>query len=124
LLKMTPKSPRPSRSHPLSPEGLRDLLKTAEVGDPDYFAQKQREIEDHKFLQNNAQLIYFAAVGADRKQLAVALHLSLRTIETYYGRLLDILDCVNTAHLVGKAFEKKYLVVEGGEIKINKEALL
>jgi DNA-binding NarL/FixJ family response regulator len=120
---MTPKSPKSTRTESIDFCRIQELLQTAVSERVEDIAERE-EKRKRDFLRNHLAYLYLAAVGADRKQMAKAMNLSLRTIEAVYGKLLDLTDCLNVAHLVGTAFERGYLVVEGGEIKINKEALL
>lgn len=120
---MTKKSQKATRESPLTAEALKELMKSAIADDLAAYAEKAEQRKRH-FLRTHLEYLYFLAIGADRKQVAEALNLSIRTVEAHYGTLLELLDCLNAAHMVGRAFELGLLIIDEGKVKMNKEALL
>lgn len=82
--------------------------------------QSQRRLQQHfALLHHGLPLVYMAATGLSRQQMAEARNLSRRTIEAHFDKLIQELDCEGTPHLIGKCFELGYLYVEDGVIKLN-----
>jgi DNA-binding NarL/FixJ family response regulator len=97
---------------PSSTESLLALVR-------EHYVERRRQQQHENTLRRLLPLVYFSAIGMTRKEMASAAGLSIRTIEANFQQLLEELDCRSAPHIVGKCFERGYLVVVDGEIKLN-----
>jgi hypothetical protein len=99
---------------PSSTESLLALVR-------EHYVERRRQQQHENTLRRLLPLVYFSAIGMTRKDMAEAAGLSIRTIEANFQVLSFELDCESVPHLVGKCFQKGYLVVVDGEIKLNEQ---
>lgn len=60
----------------------------------------------YQLTKRQAECVFHLAMGKTKKEIAQYLHLSVRTIETYWNQIKDKLNCNNRSHLIEILHEK------------------
>lgn len=74
------------------------------------------EVRKENFRKKEIEIIIHLANGMNSRQIGQLMKLSFRTVDTYIRDMLNRHNLANRAHLVGKAYENRVILVPTSEL--------